>query len=346
MEKMRKQGHIKNHYVPQFYLRNWYSAQKIQVYNNLVSHEKVPLFQEKETSQICFMNHLYTTDAERNDYDAFENWLNDKVESPYKRTQDKILLDQRLGYEDYQNISRFVLAQYFRVPKYYAVNFMRVVNGFDKTFEDIVLDLTKKLEKGIKHKIPIQASIEIESIGTIPIITKFEEKEGQNYLRTEALMGRNTWIFMIQRMADKNRDKIRQYKWQIIKALEGCEWFTSDNPVTLLNFRSKEDYDFEGVWKTKHTVVLMPISPKYLLFCEVGCRQSFINSIDMQNFFNKCIIENSFLQVYSTKPSNFIAQTRQRTVNTEEYKRIYNMLSNWHNKQADGENAFYKDGKS
>jgi len=67
-----------------------------------------------------------------------------------------------------------------------------------------------------------------------------------------------------------------------------------------------------------------------LLFTEVGSRAAMENNVDRQNLINKMIIENSFLQIYSTESNEYIANVRPRVVNSEEYKRIHNLLKIWH----------------
>lgn len=337
---MSGQLHVKNHYIPQLYLQNWSIHNEIHVYNNLVSHENVPLFQKKHISKICYLNHLYTNRVEKTDYDDFELWINQVVEMPYKITQDKILNGTKLNFMDYQNISRFVLAQYLRVPKFYAIKYKSLVKGLESSFEDMLTDIVSKAEEKIKHKTTLKLPETKGSQIEMPIGIRHEKFENQNYLKVEALLGRKAWLSTIKSMVENTLDKIRDYKWQIVKSIDGFEWYTSDNPVTLLNYWSNEKYNFDGAWKVKHTVVLMPISPQYLLFCEVGCRQSFVNTIAWQTFINKCIIENSFLQVYSTKPDEIIHQTRKRVVDVNEYKRISGIFSNWHNDQSKGEDEF------
>lgn len=337
---MSKQLHIKNHYVPQLYLKNWAIDGKVNVYNNLVSHKNVPLFQKKNISAICYMNFLYANRIKQKDFDEFEQWINNKVEIPYKSTQNKILSNIKLSYDDYQNLSRYVIAQYLRVPKFYALRFKTIVNELEHSFLGITENALEKTNKRIKYKINLDSSSKHNLIEEIPINIERQNIDNKKCLQVEALIGRKAWLSSIQRIVEETLGKLPHYKWQIIKAIEGFEWYTSDNPVTLLNYWSKNQYNFDGAWKVKHTNIFMPISPQYLLFTEVGSRKKFINTVSTQMFLNKCIIENSFLQVYSNHQDSFIFQTRPRIVDANEYKRIYEMLSNWHIEQSKSEDEF------
>lgn len=334
--------HVKNHYVPELYLNNWAVNGKISVYNNLVSHKNVPLFQSKSAGSICYMKHLYTNRIDKVDYDNFERWINNVVETPYKTTQDKIINGEKLRYDDYQNISRFVFAQYLRVPKYYATKFTAIGKNIESNLEKMLEETINKAEKRIKHQAPLILTPTPKLIEEIPLNISFEKISEENYVKLETLFGRKMWLSTIQRMVENKLDVMRNYKWQIIEAMDGYEWYTSDNPVILLNYWSQEQYDFNGSWAKKHTNILMPISPRFLLFTEVGSRMPFKNNVNIQKFFNKCIIENSFLQVYSTTPNKTIPQIQKRIVNADEYKRMENMLFDWHMNQSSGEDEFSK----
>lgn len=338
---MDNQLHVDNHYVPKLYLQNWTINGKLQVYNNLVSHKNVPLFLQKSPSAICYIKHFYTNHYKQEDCDTFEHWINNKIEIPYKRTQDKILNRIKLGYDDYQNLSRFVIAQYLRVPKFYVVNYRNIVNGLNSSFQDILKnELTKAYKKAKSKEVftPLEKDNLIEEI---PMNIDFLEKDRQNYLKVETLFGRKAWLSYIQRTVERTINKLPNYKWQIIKSIDGYHWYTSDNPVTLLNYWSKDRYDFNGIWKVKHTNIFMPISPEYLLFTEVGSRQPFVNTLDTQLFLNRCIIENSFLQVYSTTQDKLIPYTRPRVINSNEFIRIKEMLFYWHKNQSESEDEFF-----
>ena len=342
---MANQLHVDNHYIPQFYLKNWAVNKKVIVYNTLVSHRQVPMFQSKSPESICYIKHLYTDRYDKIDYDVFERWISEKIEVPYKLTQDKILNNQKLEYDDYQNLGRFAVAQYLRVPKFYVINFRDVAKKLNSSFPDMLQTVgdkaMKKLQYGqLNTEDPIAMLIE-----TIPVSVKRTVKQNDNYFEVEALLGRKAWLSTIQRLSEITINKFPKYKWQIIESLEGRHWYTSDNPVTLLNYYSNSNYDFRGGWGNKGTDIFMPISPKYLLFTQVGSRRPLVNTVEIQSFFNKCIVENSFMQVYSISEDRFIHKVRPREVNEYEYKRICAMFSGWHSKQSQDEDEFYENEK-
>ena len=66
-----------NHYVPQFYLKNWsMDGKTVQVYSVLVSNKAVPLWEEKSISRIASLNDLYTRVEGEMPIDDFETTFN------------------------------------------------------------------------------------------------------------------------------------------------------------------------------------------------------------------------------------------------------------------------------
>ena len=60
------------------------------------------------------------------------------------------------------------------------------------------------------------------------------------------------------------------HKWAILKAPARLGWFTTDDPVIGLDFRSESHYDFGGGWNRARGNILFPLSPRHLVFTQIG----------------------------------------------------------------------------
>lgn len=219
---LSKQLHVKNHYVPEFYLHNWDDENgEISVYNNLVSHKNVPVFQTKTAGSIAYIQHLYTNRIDKVDYDNFELWIEKEIERPYKVTQDKILNGVKLGYDDYQNISRFVLAQYLRVPKFYGTKFTDTTKNMQIFLKRTMEDVLRDAEKRIRFKASLTPPETQKLIEEIPLNISYDKVGEDGIMKAETLLGRKAWMVTIQRLTVKYIDKLRNYKWQIIESIDG-----------------------------------------------------------------------------------------------------------------------------
>jgi len=87
-----KQLHVKNHFVPESYLKRWENIDnKIWVYRTLVSNKKVPLWKDYSASAIAYQKHLYTQIIAGNESDELETWFDRNIESPANKVLDRAL---------------------------------------------------------------------------------------------------------------------------------------------------------------------------------------------------------------------------------------------------------------
>ena len=342
---MSKEFRRRNHYAPQFYLNHWVREGNICVYNALVSSELVPMFQIKSPKGIAYIDHFYTNLEEKQESDEFEYWINTEVENPYLETQNKIFTEKKLTSDDYRNLVRYAMAQYLRVPKYYFDQFSSLASKMEKVLHETGEHAAKSIERIAKfnHSFPERVESD-ENFRTV----RFNVVSNQDgaYIEYKVLFARDVWLSTIKRIVDQIVEKTKNHKWKIVKSLEGKSWVTSDNPVTLLRYKSKDNYDFKGAWAQKNVDIFMPISPQYLLYTAVGKNLTVENSERLQTLINKMIIENAFFQVYSTAPDSDIPRIRPRVVDEAEYKRIQEMLKSWHEVQTEGEHKFFDNNNS
>ncbi len=107
----------KNHYVPQFYLRNWSrDGNKIWVYSLLVPDPKVPYWKEKSIESIAVWNDLYTRYNGTTEVDDFEKWFNKEFETPAESVIKKLIKGESITRQEEIIITHFVVAQSIRVP--------------------------------------------------------------------------------------------------------------------------------------------------------------------------------------------------------------------------------------
>lgn len=109
--------HIKNHFVPECYLKSWEDQNReIHVYRLLVTHNNVPVWQTKPRSAIAYQKHLYTQVVAGNESDDFEKWLDKEYETPATLVLEKTILEKRLTPEDWTILINFLAAQDVRTP--------------------------------------------------------------------------------------------------------------------------------------------------------------------------------------------------------------------------------------
>ena len=82
----------------------------------------------------------------------------------------------------------------------------------------------------------------------------------------KVVVGRGLWFYTMKHTLTTTLKVLHNHKWTILEAPAGLGWFTSDDPVICLNFRSESDYDFDGGWNRARGNILFPLSSRYLMF--------------------------------------------------------------------------------
>lgn len=96
----------RNHYIPQFYLKNWSpDGRTIQTYSILVSNENVPYWTKQSIKNTAVWNDFYTRVVGVEELDDFEHWFDREFESPAKPIFDKLISGAKLSREEHKALS-------------------------------------------------------------------------------------------------------------------------------------------------------------------------------------------------------------------------------------------------
>jgi hypothetical protein len=332
---------INNHYIPQMYLRNWSpDGKKVWVYRKLVSHENVPSWEKKSIENIGSLPRAYSHIRNNEETDAFENWLNQEVETPAKPVFEKVLSGEIVS--DYERVVllKFAVVQMTRTFAYYVENYETMLNAANK-----VLNQWEQgegvFEKPYTPKIRQSKLSQLPTDEYMPVNCTITNDNENAYVKMEVAVGRSTWLSHIKRMAEDNLHHFEKCDWHIIEAAEGIEWPTSDNPVVSL---SKNGILVEG------NEIIFPLSPKHLLYTRIGSKHSAseANNLQRNSYFSglvRCeVLRNGFLYIYSrSSKKQHMFRDCPRTVDEIEFKRINKEFEEWHKINSEIEAKYFAD---
>jgi hypothetical protein len=140
-------------------------------------------------------------------------------------------------------------------------------------------------------------------------------------------------------------EKFDLHKWSIIHAEDSLPWFTTDDPVVALNFRSVDDYDFGGGWGVAHTNIFLPLSPKHLLFTQIGDKRPPNGTVFPRHqalLLRRMIAEHAHRYIFSPEPDVSIAALRPRLIDADAVKQEIQLWDQWHSEQSIAEREFLK----
>lgn len=338
-------GHLKkdNHYVPQAYLRQWAVGGKILTYRLLVPHENCELWKNHSPSSIAKHQHLYTYFSGDRDSDEIERWLDRDFENPAILSIAKVVREDRLAGEDWHNLFRFAVAQSVRTPAGLE-HFMERQNKTLPSFLAETLEASvAKFESATKAGIKLQCGPIDEPLNKLPLkVLRVRNEDGTEGVQARVLNGRKMWIWQLRHVLTNTIHRLPKYRWSILHAPPGISWPTSDNPLIKLSVDAKGQYSLDGGWGTPGVQLLLPLSPKHLLYTCVGKRpppRGTTLSEQEAKFFRKVILEGARRYVFATDPDE-IDRIRPRKVSQEWSANEAKIWADWHEVQSREERRF------
>lgn len=156
-------------------------------------------------------------------------------------------------------------------------------------------------------------------------------------LKGEVIAGRGLWLFSMKHTLTRTLNVLHQHRWSILKPPEGLNWFTSDDPVVRLNFYQEGKYHFNGGWGNAGTEILLPLSPRHLLYTRVGERPPQRGAKverSQAEMIRRFIAEHAHRMIIAASPDEDIQELRPRTVSIELCQSEAEQWRKWHHEQT------------
>ncbi|MDU5337240.1 DUF4238 domain-containing protein [Enterococcus sp.] len=328
---------INNHYVPKTYLKQWAKGTKIYEYALLVSHERVPKWKEASISRTSSVNSLYIYYDKGEMNDEMEDYFSEEFEMKYTSFINKVNTYLPFDENDNEYVAKLIASQYLRTLSGFHRIQKFIVESFPSTIEEIITDMEKE-----NHETEIfTVKNESKQNSLIPLNLDFYDiSQEKAALKVETYAGKSLWIFAMKHMLSSTYKVLNEISWCVYDAPTNFSWVTTDDPVIFLNYYGNEGYDFNGGWGRKNTNIIFPLSPKKLLFAQIGqvpkasyktATYSFANTIQ------KYIVEHAFSKIYSEDKNNRITKIRKRTADKKKFNEFYDSVKRFHESYIENE---------
>ena len=331
-----------NHYVPHVYLKAWEtSPNKLWVYRVLASHHNVPAWNLKSTKGISFLSHLYTRIAAGGESDEMERWFDSEFEAPASEVLKKAIADCRLQQSDWHVLIRFLALQDLRTPAKLIDFIQQWETRYGGIFQRTIQQSADRIETLARcESQEYDRDSPLAEYFPMRITTKIEPDQEYGFLDAKIIVGRALWLHQIKHLLCSSADTLLDHRWSIMKAPDGIEWFTTDDPVVRLNFYDKMNYNFNGGWKSKGTEIFMPLGPKHLLYTQVGSRpprRGSQFSLEQASIIQRCIAQHSHRYIFASNRHEDVFKYKPRIVNAEIFKEEAANWNSWHHGQSQAE---------
>lgn len=329
-----------NHYVPQAYLRRWQTNGQVLTYRLLVPHEKWPDWKGYSPKGIAKLQHLYTYFSGSADSDEMERWLDSDFEQPGLASIEKVVREAQMTAEDWHNLFRFAVAQSVRTP----TDLQRFLKRQDETLEALLADSMKgsvaKFQAAKASGVELELPPVIDTSKKLPLkLGRVENSDDSVNIQAKVLNGRRFWIWRIEHILKNTINSIQVPRWTILHAPLGTSWPTTDNPLIRLKVKANGKISLDSGWEVTGTMIFLPLSPKHLLYAQVGQRPPVRGTIlghQEAAFIRTAILNSASRYIFSTDTQD-IAECWPRTVSREQYDEENKFWTDWHSKQSEEE---------
>lgn len=337
-----------NHYVPRLYLKHFATADgTLQLYRVLVSRAQVPTWKRVHISGVGYQANLYTQLALGVESDEIERWLNRDFETPAEGALNKVTKDARLATSDWEILARFVAAQTVRTPAFLAENLPRwhqtVPGLMDKTLEDLREKLVAAKISGEKLTVTKAPNSEYFPLS---VAQEPDPDTGMMNVKATVLVGRSLWFYAMKHLLTSTLNAFQSHRWSIVHPADDLTWFTSDDPVVRLNYHSDVKYDFKGGWGSRETEIFLPLSPRHLLYTQVGHRpppRGAVFSRPQTLVIRRIIAEHASRQIFASFDDVEIPKLRPRVVDGAIVQAEKKQWLRWHEEQTEAERVLLHD---
>lgn len=331
-----------NHYVPKVYLKQWAKSGKISAYRLLVPSDNVPHWKAHSLKGVAYHQHLYTYLAGREETDEFERWLDTEFENPAEEAIHRIVKEEQMSSDHWERLVRFAVALDVRTPASLR-RFLRVQHeNLATTMTETLMKSVQKLEEAVRRSEQIPISQEKNDDRSMFKVIIGKSADGGGQIRSETIVGRRLWIWQMKHILKTTIQEIPLKKWTILHAPPGITWPTSDNPLIRLKYYDEDNYDFEGGWALDKGEVLLPLSPKHLLYRNFGGVVRLRGTtVDMRTaeIISRIIIEHADRYVFSREEID-IHKIRSRVVCPVTWRKEQEAWQQWHEDQTRAERDF------
>jgi hypothetical protein len=172
------------------------------------------------------------------------------------------------------------------------------------------------------------------------------DRDGGAYIHAEVVVGRGLWLTSTQDLLTGVANHLATHAWSIVEPYGAAEWFTSDHPALKLNYYKDRPYDFGGGWGSKGTELMLPLSPRHLLYTKVGATAAprftmpRFKTFQIQRF----LAERAHREIIARREERRVSWFRQRVVDAERFADEERQWKHLHEEQRRAEVLEREDG--
>jgi hypothetical protein len=285
---------------------------------------------------------LYTVFAGGQELDDFEKWLASEYEQPGLEAIDKLVAGSRLTPIDWENMVRFVAAQDVRTPLSFIESMRRWEQQVPDILERSIRESIKRLEeaKAKNLVLPVTSKTnEFSELLKVTIEPPATPDSDRATVRASLPAGRRLWIASMRHLLTGVAEILCGHRWSVAEPAGDAEWPLTGHPALRLNYYEPGRYDFGGGWGNPGSEIMMPVSPRHLLYVRVGSKapSRLAFSREQTQLVQRLLVERAHRWVFASRPAAWVPEVRPRVVDSETLEAEAKAWDDWHQNQLQSE---------
>jgi hypothetical protein len=285
---------------------------------------------------------LYTAFAGGQELDDFERWLASEYERPGLEAIDKLIRRARLTPEDWRRMARLVAAQDVRTPLSFIESMRRWDQQLPEMLDRIIRESIQRLEEAKTREVILNEQSErSEFSDLVEVVIKPPAVPGsdQATVRVAVPVGRRLWMATMRHLLTGAAETLCRHRWSVAEPAGDAEWPLTDHPALRLNYYKPGHYDFGGGWGNPGSEIMMAVSPRHLLYVQVGTKVAnrFTFSDDHTLLVQRLLVQRAHRWVFGTRPLEWVEMARPRIVDPDRLAAEAAAWEGWHQDQLESE---------
>ncbi len=274
-----------------------------------------------------------------------ERWFNDEFERPGLEASGRLIRGRHLSRDDWHAMVRFVALQHLRTPQSFFEAMRRwdtnLPDVLNSTMREAVSLLDRARASGVNLGVqPKPVANTFAKLITVKFEPNPDASTGGSIMRAEILAGRRLWLASIRHLlTGPAMEKLLEHQWSVLQPAFGLEWPMTDDPSLRLNYYGAERFDFDGGWGKRGSEIMMAVSPRHLLYTQVGkpSRRRQLLSLDQTARAQQLLTKRAYRWVFGTEPYPWVSGARPRAVDSDRFSTEREMWNRWHIDQVEAE---------
>ncbi len=333
-----------NHFVPRSYLKQWSNnGNTVWCYDTIVPTEHEKVWKSKGVGGLAYWRDFYTQVGEDDSIDdSIETLFGEQYEEPAGYALKTLRDGGVLSSEEMAAIVDFAILQMVRTPAWYGKANRMMLDGFKPATTETLSKLEADYAFGLLDtKSPPKNSAQLSDPAPFPQFDFEVDIDGDAGEITVSMeLGRKNYLASLGYALKGNIGNLmRGYSWSVVEMPQGVILPTCDNPFVRCAIGRDGELSLDGGLGVKGTDLFMPLTPRRLLFTEVGNEgvldsERLVQEPWIVDILVRAIVQNATRYVYDCSRRGEIVQMRPRRVDPEYCSRMADSMRRWNEIQG------------